>query len=235
MSRRRVLVALTSVLLVGTGFGMDVASAHQCREGDTSKRCKDTAVYEDWRPNFVPLFDLEERDEATKEDAQRWRQECEDDGEYRQQCVWLYGGQSGTVYESDPDGSPRPNEQHVGVAATHCFLAEAAHDCDRHGDVSEGEFGTHDSHGGAVYVDLCLAGYDNSRHCDEGMKDTQAGVTVVDHLDCPLGCFDEYHVVRPFDEEYTAAQTDDSLAAVEQIVTDPKGHLCGYPAHTTCP
>ena len=31
-------------------------------------------------------------------------------------------------------------------------------------------------------------------------------MTIVDHLTCPLGCFDEYHVVRPFDQEYTERQ-----------------------------
>ena len=234
--RNAAMAAFVVMFVFGSAwFGMGSASAHQCKDGDTSKHCEDTQVYDDWRPNLVPVFDLPERDDESREDAQRWRQECEDDGEYRQECVWVYGGQSGMVYETDPDGTPRPNELHAGVAATHCFIAEAAHDCDRHADVSEGEFETHDSHGGAAYVDACFAAYEASQHCDDGLADTQVGVTVVDHLDCPIGCFDEYHVVRPFDQPYTQAQVDDSVVTAQAIAADPKTFVCGYPEHTTCP
>jgi hypothetical protein len=59
-------------------------------------------------------------------------------------------------------------------------------------------------------------------------------VTIVDHLDCPNGCFDEYHVVRPADAEYTEAQATNTQAALGEIADDPQGHVCGYPEHSTC-
>ncbi len=238
---RKGSVALLAAAVVGSLLtGLGVAAAHQCGDKPQKKdNCHETAVYEDWRPNYVPLFDLSERDqqgagtegEQQRRDAQRWRDECSDDGEYRQQCAWAYGGSSGTEYPTDVSG-PRPNELHVGYAANHCFLAEAAHDCDSH---EETEFGTHDSHGGAVYVDVCVAENPDSKRCDDGAEDTQAGVTVVDHLTCPIGCADEYHVVRPADGDYTTRQMDGSVTAVEGIAADPRGHLCGYEGRTSCP
>lgn len=228
-------LALAGALLVG----IQAASAHQCPDGyePNDPECRNTAVYEDWRSNYVPLFDLSDRDgengEQQRRDAQRWREECSNGNQYRQQCAWVYGGQSIVPEGSDADGAaPRPNELHVGYAATHCFLAEAAHDCDNHAD---DEFGAHDSHGGALYVDVCLAENPDSKHCDDGPADTQAGVTIVDHLSCPTGCFDEYHVVRPLDGEHTQEQLDDSQASLGYIAADPKSHLCGYPDHSVCP
>jgi hypothetical protein len=235
------LLTITAALLVG----IQAASAHQCPNDyePDDPECQETAVYDDWRPNYVPLFDLSDRDGETGEqqryDAQRWRDECNKDGEYHQQCLWMYGGQSIIRYPETDDHHEgeepsifdslftRPNEVHVGYAATHCFLAEGAHDCDRHGAANE--FDTHDSHGGALYADVCLSPNSESKYCEEGMSDTQAGVTIVDHLTCPLGCFDEYHVVRPLDTEYTQEQMDDSAVAIERAASDPQRHLCGYP------
>jgi hypothetical protein len=220
-------------------IGIRSADAHQCPDpyAPDDPACHETAVYPDWRPNYVPLFDLSDRDgeagEQQRYDAQRWRDECNNDGEYRQECAWFYGGQSAQSYEGSDDGLPRPNEAHAGFAATHCFLAEGAHDCDAHGE--ESEFDTHDSHGGALYVDVCLTENPDSKYCDDGLEDNQAGVTIVDHLDCPAGCFDEYHVVRPLDVAYTEEQTQDSVDAVGVIVDDPVAHLCGYPDHSNCP
>jgi hypothetical protein len=239
--RKRALGALLATLVVGSLLTvMGVAEAHQCGDQPNKKdNCHETPVYEDWRPNYVPLFDLSERDqqgegtegEQQRRDAQRWRDECSDDGEERQQCAWAYGGTSAQEYPSDVEGR-RPNELHVGYAANHCFLAEAAHDCDNH---EESEFGTHDSHGGAIYVDACVSENPDSRRCDDGVSDTQAGVTVVDHLTCPAGCADEYHVVRPADSEYTTRQAEGSAAAVERIADDPRTHVCGYEGRTSCP
>lgn len=239
--RRRLAVLFALVLGAAVSVGIQSAGAHQCPDGyqPNDPACQETAVYPDWRGNYIPLFDLSDRDgdagEQQRYDAQRWRDKCADDGEYSQQCAWVDGGQSVRTYPgSDPaGGTPRPNEVHAGFAATHCFLAEGAHDCDNHGD--EDEFDTHDSHGGAIYVDVCLSPNADSRYCDDGLSDTQAGVTIVDHLDCPTGCFDEYHVVRPFDPGYTQAQMDDTGAAVGYIGADPKGHVCGYPDHSVCP
>lgn len=246
--RRKLAMLLTLTVLGGLFVGIRAAEAHQCPDdyAPDDPACEDTQVYDDWRPNYVPLFDLSDRDGETGEqqryDAQRWRDECNNDGEYRQQCAWVYGGQSILGYpdtdgghSDDPEDNAlsRPNELHVGYAATHCFLAEAAHDCDRHGSGSE--FDTHDSHGGAIYLDVCTAANPDSKYCQEGLEDTQAGVTIVDHLDCPTGCFDEYHVIRPLDTEYTQAQMEDSAAALGYIADDPQAHLCGYPDHTNCP
>lgn len=239
--RRKLAMLLTLTVLGGLFVGIRAAEAHQCPDGapPDDPACRETEVYEDWRPNYVPLFDLSDRDGETGEqqryDAQRWRDECNDDGEFSQQCGWQEGGQSVMLYDgSDPDGaSPRPNELHVGYAATHCFLAEAAHDCDSHG--TESEFDTHDSHGGAIYLDVCLAANPDSKYCDDGPSDTQAGVTIVDHLTCPAGCFDEYHVIRPLDTEYTQAQMDDTASAPDYILGNTEEYVCGYREETYCP
>ena len=238
---RRKLAVLFVVGVMGSMLvGVRLADAHQCPEPKhdgkvkRGEECHETEVYDDWRSNYVPLFDLPDRDqqddgsdgEQQRRDAQRWREECADGDQERQQCAWYYGGTSGMPYGTDEDG-PRPNEVHVGFAATHCFLAEAAHDCDAHGDSNQ--FATHDSHGGATYVDLCLTPNPDSKYCDDGPEDTQIGVTSVDHLTCPMGCMDEYHVVRPLDMEYTQAQMDDSQAAILAIPSDPVTYVCGYP------
>jgi hypothetical protein len=245
---RRTGVVLAAVLFAaGLVGGLRAASADECPDGPDSPGCDETRVFPDYRPNVIPAFDLADREDADgqgeqqRHDAQRWRAECEDDGEYRQYCGWLYGGQSAFRYPTDDPTDPNepedqiltpPNELHAGFAATHCFLAEAAHDCDAHGT---NEFDTHDSHGGALYADVCLAQSDDSYWCDDGLQDNQAGVTVVDHLTCPIGCFDEYHVVRPLDPAYTQEQMDDSVAAVQQHATDPYTYVCGYPGSTACP
>jgi len=244
---RRKLAALLMLTLAGGLFvTIQAAQAHECPDGDwdpDSETCYETRVYEDWRDNYVPLFDLEDRGdedgngEQQRHDAQRWRDECHNGVEYRQHCGWFYGGNSALFYE-ESDGQDddhgddpqvplgRPNEVHVGYAATHCFLAEGAHDCDRHGT---NEFDTHDSHGGALYADVCISENEDSTYCDDGPKDTQAGVTIVDHLTCPMGCFDEYHVVRPLDAEYTSEQMENSAADTETALSDPQRHLCGHP------
>jgi hypothetical protein len=138
--RRKIALLVPVVMAAGLVVGVSQALAHQCTEADPPE-CRETEVYEDWRPNYVPLFDLAEREEQgegtdgeqQRRDAQRWREECADDGQERQQCQWFYGGTSATPYPTDVD-NPRPNEVHAGYAANHCFLAEAAHDCDNHED-----------------------------------------------------------------------------------------------------
>jgi hypothetical protein len=120
-----------------------------------------------------------------------------------------------------------PNRWHAGFAANHCFLFEAAHQCeDHHTDYGEG---VHDTHGGSIYVDLCLTPGPESRYCQEGMKDTQVGINAVDHLGCaPAGCLDEYHVVRPFDPDYTQRQMENSESEIQDHVAEPGRYVCGH-------
>lgn len=47
----------------GLTIGIAPSFAHQCPDGDTtSEECHDRAVYPDWRGNYVPLFDLPDRE-----------------------------------------------------------------------------------------------------------------------------------------------------------------------------
>lgn len=229
------------LVAAGLGVGLTVASAHECSgDGPDATDCHDTPQVRDWRPNYVPLFDITKREEQgpgtegdrQRHDAQRWKDECHTGDVYHQFCAWAYGGNSAFT-NGEPDPNAAPNELHVGFAATHCFLLESQHDCEAH-DASHGE-GVHDAHGGALYVDVCLAANPEGHYCDDGLKDTQAGVTIVDHLDCPMGCFDEYHVVRPLDTDYTSEQAADSVEAAGRIAEDPKTQVCGYPEHSVCP
>ena len=193
--------------------------------------CKPTPVMPNWRDGFVPLFDLEDRDDPNQRyEAQRWRDECEHhDREWSQQCAWYYGGTSG--FANEENGETAPNEAHVGFAATHCFLFEFAHQCEGH-DESLGE-SVHDAHGGALYADVCLERNSESHYCQLGLTDTQFGVTVMDHFPCggpvPIyQCTDEYHVIRPFDTEYTQEQMADSQRDAQEIPADPHRYLCGF-------
>lgn len=241
MRTRCLLVLLFVLAAVGAGTG---ARAHECTyDGpapDTGNQieCHESPVVPNWRDgNYVPLFDIEDReDEQQRRDAQRWRDECayyDEQGRYhhRQECVWLYGGLS-LISEHGED--PAPNELHTGIGASHCFLFEAAHQCEDH-DVRNGE-GVHDKHGGAIYVDLCVTANPESKYCDDGLKDTQAGLTVMDHNPCGtvvpiVACTDEYHVVRPFDPAYTEHQMEDSAEYTQWILNNPVRYLCGKPQY----
>lgn len=211
-----------------------VASAHECdydgEERDTGNQsnCEETHVVPNWRDgNYIPLFDIADRDDPEqRRDAQRWR-DCsyyDEDGYYQnnQFCIWLNFGNS---FEDSP------NEVHAGSGGQHCFLGEFAHDCSDH-DRRHGE-GVHDAHGGANYVDVCLADSEENRYCDDGLQDTQAGVTIMDHNPCGtivpiVACTDEYHVIRPFDQAYTTEQMEDSAEYIPRILADPILYLCGY-------
>lgn len=217
-----------------TGLGLlavvpRAAEAHVC--DPNTGECEETPVVPNWRDNYVPLFDLEDRDdEAQRRDAQRWRDECDN----QSQCIWLDSTTSLFNDAGDPDPSASPNEVHGGIGASHCFAFEGFHQCENH-DPAAGE-GVHDAHGGAIYVDVCLAQNNDpetNKWCDEGLKDTQAGVTIMDHNPCGLvvpivACTDEYHVVRPFDTDYTTAQMDNTQAALALIIADPARYICGY-------
>lgn len=226
-------LSLLTLLAIAVTMSMSIASAHECNNPDDPNDCHQTPVMPNWRDgNYIPLFDLEDRDDPDqREDAQRWREECAyytENGEYQynQFCVWADFGQS---FTPDEEGNISPNEFHGGLGGTHCFLGEFAHQCQDHND---GE-GTHDAHGGAVYADICLTENPESKYCDEGMKDTQVGVTLMDHNSCGrvvpvVACTDEYHVLRPFDSEYTAEQMEDSQEYIGRIANDPHLYLCGY-------
>ncbi len=239
-TRRTALITLAAMgIALAAAIG---AHAHECDDPDDRETCRESETVPNWRDgNYIPLFDLEDRDdEQQRRDAQRWREECSDGDpqseEYRssQLCAWAYGGQSNTPNDgSDPTdpNSFSPNEFHVGFGASHCFLGEFAHQCEHH-DAERGE-GVHDTHGGAIYVDVCLTENPESKYCDDGMKDTQVGVTIMDHNPCGtvvpiVACTDEYHVIRPFDPEYTQAQMEDSAEYAQRIAEDPVLYLCGY-------
>lgn len=235
--RKLTAVVIGGLLVVGGLGGIrQAAQAHVCDDPQNQATCEDTPVMPNWRDNYVPLFDLENRnDEQQRYDAQRWRDECDN----QQQCVWAETGTSlfetGSLLDGDPpEGLGSPNEAHIGMAASHCFLAEAAHQCEDH-DPASGE-GVHDAHGGAVYADACLTQNSDpatNKWCNDGMTDTQVGVTIMDHNPCGtlipiVACTDEYHVIRPFDQPYTDAQKADSQAALAAIVADPATYICGH-------
>ena len=242
---RWMLLALAATIIGGMLVLGGTASAHECGyDPENPDACRDTPVMPNWRGTYIPLFDIEDReDEQQRYDAQRWRDECDNgredepagpDGyQSRQQCAWLYGGTS--TFPNRDNDIMAPNELHAGFAATHCFLFEFAHQCEDHNPNpnTTSEEGIHDAHGGATYVDVCLQPNPESKYCDDGMTDTQAGVTIMDHNACGtvvpiVACTDEYHVVRPFDAEYTQAQMDNSAEQTQEILDDPYTWLCGY-------
>ena len=239
MKKKLALVVLGALCIAGLPVLEMAAHAHACTEpapaeetdGKKPKKkdpppppdepeCGPTDVYPNWRDNFIPLFDLADRDdEQQKRDAQRWRDEngCE-----KQFCIWA--NPSGSV--DDPEG---PATIHAGMAGEHA-LGEAAHSDEDHTDT---EFGNHDSHGGSIYADICLGtdngtSYENQAGACEDLNDTQVGITVVDHLTCPAGCADEYHVIRPLDTAYTQEQMADSQRDIGEIAADPQRYVCGY-------
>ena len=240
--KRWMLFMLAATVVLGTLVLGGSASAHECTNDpqteQTPDECHDTPVMPNWRGTYIPLFDIEDReDEQQRYDAQRWRDECDngketsiEDYEGRQQCAWFYGGTTGF---KDDNGNLSPNEAHVGFAATHCFLFEFAHQCsDGHDGSVTGE-GVHDAHGGALYVDVCLQPNPESKYCNDGAKDTQVGVTIMDHNPCGtvvpvVACTDEYKVVRPLDTEYTQAQMANTQEDTQAILDDPYTWLCGY-------
>jgi len=230
--RKRLAIVLAALTGLGIlGLVPRAAEAHTC--DPNTGECEDTPVMDNWRDQqYVPVFGLEDnQDEQQRYDAQRWRDEC--DGQ--QNCAWAYGGTSAFA---DEDGNRSPNEAHAGFAASHCFLGEAAHQCEDHtgsGDPDNPREGVHDAHGGALYVDICLAQNNDpstNKWCDDGVEDTQVGVTIMDHNPCGLvvpiaACTDEYHVVRPADQAYTDAQMEDTAAAPGEIAGDPASYICG--------
>lgn len=226
------------------------SEAHDCR----TDPCSTTPPSREWRDNYLPVADAPDRHDDSRTQYQRWRDEY---GCTTQFCVWVDFGLSPWPY-LPPDGDPgdmTPQEAHAGAAGNHS-LTEAAHQSEDHGQDCEPDDaceGIHDRHGGAAYADVCLganAGGGASVHdpdsCDEGTKDTEFGVVIVDKNPCPLDvtfpipCFDEYHVLRPADGDYTGAQLEMTGAWAEAMRDDPdapRRWLCGYPpeGNSTCP
>ena len=228
--KRRLAMLVLGVLTLTLVTGAGTASAHECSP-DESEPCHPTPVYPNWRPQYVPLLGVNDsrcEDETCKEnrrDAQRWRDEWNCDTQF---CIWLKFG------FSFDDGSPQ--SVHGGAAGDHS-LFEAAHSSEGHGT----EEGNHDAHGGAIYYDLCLAGdagtsYEDQAGACDGVEDTQVGLTILDHNPCgvppfpgvPFPCIDEYHVVRPFDADYSTEQMEESQEQIQQDMEDPESYLCGY-------
>jgi hypothetical protein len=238
---RRKLLAAALPLLIAIGMS-GTATAHECdpNTGD----CKSTTQVGNWRGNYIPLFDLADRNNEDELDrAQRWRDECEGyntDGEYynNQFCLWQ---EFGTSAVPGPGGELAPNEVHVGTAGSHCFLFEAMHDCEDHNpydeDANYNPNRVHDAHGGAIYIDICLVENPDSRWCKKGLEDTTIGITVMDHNGCGIiipvaSCTDEYHVLKPFNSAYTAEQMADTMDWLNDAAADPQGflrwYLCGF-------
>ena len=238
MTRKLAIIISAALSMAGLGFLQQAVQAHACTEPaaqeETGKKpkkndpppepaepeCEPSGVYPNWRDNVVPLFDLEDRDdEQQKRDAQRWRDE---NGCQQQFCTWA--NPSGSV--DDPEG---PLTLHAGTAGEHA-LGEAAHSDEGHAD---DEFGNHDTHGGSIYADICLGtddgtSFEGQAGACEDVYDSQVGITVVDHLTCPAGCMDEYHVIRPTDPESTQHQLEDSQRDAGEIAADPQRYACGY-------
>jgi len=227
---RKLALVVAGLVFVLVGFAVMAprAEAHECTYDENGEviECHPADVYPDWRPNYVPVMDLEDRnDEEQKRDAQRWRDENGCDTQF---CVWAKP--SGSV-----DDESGPATLHAGSAGDHSLL-EGAHSDEGHED---NEFGNHDTHGGSIYADMCAGSdagtsYDGQAGECEGPEDTQVGITIVDHLTCPMGCADEYHVVRPLDQDYTQTQVDNSVRDTQTAVSDPQRHLCGYEQHSAC-
>lgn len=234
--RRRIATLAALIVLVGALGSLTAALAHECTtDPDTGQEeCHPTPVYPNWRPNRVPVLGLDNRDDPEqRREAQRWRDEW---GCRQQFCVWLDF--------SNSVNSGTPNEIHAGMAGDHSFLGEAAHQSEGHGTNE----GNHDSHGGALYADICLAEDEGTSYqgmpgeCDEGLEDTQVGLTVLDHNPCPA-CEDNYHLVRPFDNDCEDADQpshrrycnermfQNSMNEIQFDVTHPVTWFCGYRDH----
>ena len=244
---RTVRIGLLALVVAGSLVAVPAAFAHDCPKGapPDSPACRSTPPYGGWRPNWIPLFDVPDRQDDVEGEAgsptdesrrtyQRWRDEYGCSGSM---CVWFEPSLSAPGPDGAGDGQPR--SVHTGIAADHTWL-EGFHQSEGHVTGSEG---THDGHGGTVYADVCLAedthdyGDKEDVGCDErGVEDTEVGVVVVDHLGCTFGCQDEYHVVRPFDAAYTQAQLEETPKDAQYDAEHPDDWLCGYDGYgDSCP
>lgn len=245
--RRKIVLLLITIAVVGLVAGGRGASAHECpRDDPNHPNCQPTTVVHNWRGNFVPLFgtrdvrcdtsDPKTGEECAKrrQEEQRWRDEWGCDSQW---CWWIKINMSGNPTE---DG--KPNSVHAGTAADHS-LTEFAHQSEGHGSTE----GNHDAHGGSVYADICLASDEGTSYegkageCRE-MKDTQVGLNIIDHDPCglpvnpddptnlgiPIPCSDEYHTVRPLDPDDTQGQLGDDAEELQRDVNDPHEWVCGY-------
>src|SRR5688572_5307288 len=95
MKRKLLAIALPMIIALG---GVTGVGAHEC--DPNTGECKSTTQVGNWRGNYIPLFDLADRDDELELDrAQRWRDKCQGyntDGEYynNQFCIWSDFGTS---------------------------------------------------------------------------------------------------------------------------------------------
>lgn len=238
----RSLMLASAVALAAFG-SLGSASAHECPQDGPppdENACRDTEPVDNWRGSYLPVFEPVGRDDpSVRYHLQRWHDECDN----QQQCTWVENGFS--VMPNGDEEIPSPNEIHVGTAATHCFLGEAAHDCSDHKRGASSSDPVHDSHGGAIFIDLCLAPNPDTSHgnglCQNGIEDTTIGLIIVDHNPCGtfvpiVACTDEYHVWKPFDQAYTEEQMAMTQAHIEDFLADPEtwvvNWFCGNPQYS---
>lgn len=233
--RRRIVLLLTVVAVLGLIGGIRVASAHECKDNnpDDPRKCQDSKMVPNWRGNYIPLFEPEgircetEECQEKRRQEQRWRDEWGCDAQW---CIWV-------KVQSDVEGD-KPQSVHAGTAADHS-MTEVAHESEGHQPVTPYTAeGNHDTHGGSIYADICLGSDDNTSYQDQpgacsDPDDTQVGMNIVDHFPCgriaPVySCTDEYHVVRPLDPTYTQNQMTASVAEIQGIASDPDTWVCGY-------
>jgi hypothetical protein len=245
MKIRKIL--LTTLVVVLSAATMKVAPAHTCpANGDPGDdQCQDTETVDNWRGSYLPLFEpIDREDGDARWGYQRWHLECDN----QQFCLWQEFGTS--AFATDGEELPSPNEVHIGMAGSHCFLFEAQHDCSDHAASPNGDTNrVHDAHGGAIFIDLCLTPNTDSSQgdnlCANGQQDTVVGVTLIDHNGCGIfvpvaACTDEYHIWKPFDPDYTVAQMERSQAAFQALMDDPQtwmvNYFCGNPEYSEdCP
>lgn len=235
---RRTTLIVLMVVAAGLLAGLGTASAHECAPGEPEP-CHPTPVYPNWRPPYVPLFGVndthcettdqgevtEEECKENRHEAQRWRDEWGCDTQW---CIWA-------KIQFSVDDDRKPQSVHAGTAADHS-MTEGFHSSEGHGTAE----GNHDSHGGSIYADVCLASdagtsYDGQAGACERPEDTQVGINIMDHNPCGVfipivACTDEYHVIRPLDLPYTMEQMEESGQQAGRLVT-PEGrddYVCGY-------
>jgi hypothetical protein len=111
-----------------------------------------------------------------------------------------------------------PSQFSLANSADHSWLA-LAHSPDDHGP---GEFDQHDTHGGSIWADVYLPTNE-----DHKVRDSNAGVFILDHLGCTFGCLDEYHQFYA-DPERLIFQVGEIPNQAEFVGRDPDRYVFGF-------